>query len=172
MSDQLREKRLRRMVRELNKERKLRAKKIDILCNDIIGTQRSFIRNFESVNFAANFYESIIGARELESLLHSVCATIKEQIDDSTIAFFLKSNNKFSMHLFERHSHAGKILRKLLHAGGNGKYFPVQRIMHLRTHARNGPGGKSEFIQKDFSRRYPALPQRLLIRVYSDLQKS
>lgn len=101
MIDKLREKRLRGMVSRLNKERKCQAKKVDILCNDLIAAQRSFIKSLDSISFAANFYESIVGARDLENLLHSACELIKGENPDATVAFFLRRGGQFAMHLFE-----------------------------------------------------------------------
>lgn len=101
MFDKLRERRLRMLVSRLNKERKCQAKKVDILCNDLIAAQRSFIKSLDSISFAANFYESIVGARDLNNLLHSACELIKGENPDATVAFFLKRNDKFAMHLFE-----------------------------------------------------------------------
>jgi hypothetical protein len=101
MYDKLREKRLRGMVSKLNKERKRQAKKVDILCNDLIAAQRSFIKSLDSISFAANFYESIVGATNLDNLLNSACGLIKGEIPEATVAFFLTRNGKFAMHLFE-----------------------------------------------------------------------
>ncbi len=101
MHEKLREKRLRSMVSRLNKERRRQAKKVDILCNDLIAAQRSFIKSLDSISFAANFYESIVGARDLDSLLNTACGVIRNEIPEATVTFFLTRNGKFSMHLFE-----------------------------------------------------------------------
>jgi hypothetical protein len=101
MYDKLREKRLRAMVSRLNKERRRQAKKVDILCNDLIAAQRSFIKSLDSISFAANFYESIVGATNLDNLLNSACGLIKNEIPEATVAFFLKRSGQFAMHLFE-----------------------------------------------------------------------
>ncbi len=85
----------------LNKERRLHAQKVDILCNDLIEAQRSFIKNLDAVSFAANFYESIVGQTCLNNLLNETCELIKNEIIDASVAFFLRQNGKFAMHLFE-----------------------------------------------------------------------
>jgi hypothetical protein len=84
-----RHRRLRLLIRKLNKERKKQAKKTDILCNDFISAQGDFIKRLNTINFTANFYEVILGTTDLSSLLHTAGKLIKEEISDSNVAFFL-----------------------------------------------------------------------------------
>ena len=60
MDDKQRHRRLRLLIKKLNKDRKKQNQKIDILCNDFIGAQRNFIKRLGIINFVANFYESIL----------------------------------------------------------------------------------------------------------------
>lgn len=96
-----RHKRLRLLVSKLNKERKKQALKIDILCNDFIAGQRDFIRRLDTISFAANFYESIVGITDLNSLLYTAGKLIKDEINGANVAFFLRQNEGFELHLFE-----------------------------------------------------------------------
>jgi hypothetical protein len=84
-----RHRRLRLLVRKLNKERKKQAQKTDILCNDFISAQADFIKRLNTINFTANFYEAILGTTDLNSLLYTAGKLIKEEISDSNVAFFL-----------------------------------------------------------------------------------
>jgi hypothetical protein len=99
-----RHKRLRLLFRKLNKERKKQAEKIDILCNDLIAAQRDFIKRLDVISFAANFYESIIGAADLSSLFYIASKLIREQTGDLNIAFFLRKEESFELRLFESDS--------------------------------------------------------------------
>ena len=99
--DKQRRKRLRLLIKNLNKERKKQAKKIDILCNDFIAAQRDFIKKLNAVSFAASFYESIIGATDLSSLLYAAVRLIKEELDDASVTFFLRRADDFELHIFE-----------------------------------------------------------------------
>ena len=90
MDHKQRHKRLRLLVSKVNKARKVQSKKIDILCNDIIASQRDFIKRLNTIGFTANFYESIVGATDLNSLLHTAGKLIKNEIPDANIAFFLR----------------------------------------------------------------------------------
>jgi len=98
--DEQRYKRLRLLIRKLNKERKTQAKKTDILCNDLIAAQREFIKKLDIISFTANFYESIVGTTDLNTLLHIAAKFIKTEIPDASVAFFLRQTESFELHLF------------------------------------------------------------------------
>ena len=101
MDHKQRYKRLRLLFSKLNKERKNQAKKIDILCNDLIAAQRDFIKRLSTIGFKANFYESIVGMTDLSSLLYTAAKLIRKHITDLSIAFFLRKQDNFELHLFE-----------------------------------------------------------------------
>ncbi len=101
MDDNQRHKRVRLLVKKLNKKRKKQAKKIDILCNDFISAQRDFIKSLRTISFIANFYESIIGITDLNNLLYTAVKLIKEQNADTSVAFFLRQSDNFELYTFE-----------------------------------------------------------------------
>lgn len=101
MEDKQRHRRLRLLIKKLNKTRKKQAKKIDILCNDFIAAQRNFIKSLKTISFIANFYESIIGITDLNSLLYSVVQLIKEENTDANVTFFLRQSDNFELFMFE-----------------------------------------------------------------------
>jgi hypothetical protein len=96
-----RNERLRLLISKLNKERKRQAKKIDILCNDLITAQRDFINKLATISFAANFYETIAGTDELSSLVQTAGKLIKDETADANVSFFLRQGKSFDMHIFE-----------------------------------------------------------------------
>lgn len=96
-----RHKSLRLLISKVNKERKKQAKKIDILCNDLIAAQRDFIKRLNTISFTASFYESIIGTTDLSTLFYTAGKLIKDEIPDANIAFFLRQAESFELHLFE-----------------------------------------------------------------------
>jgi len=95
-----RHKRLRLLIKKLNSERKRQAKKTDILCNDLIAAQRHFIKKLNTINFTANFYESIIASTDLSGLLCTASSLIKEKITDANISFFLREAESFELFMF------------------------------------------------------------------------
>lgn len=101
MNREQRHKRLRRLIKNLNRDRKLRAKKVDILCNDLIGAHRGFIKRLDSIGFAAHFYESILGTADLNGLFYKASNLIKEEVPDANLAFFLRQADSSELHMFE-----------------------------------------------------------------------
>ena len=101
MDDKRRYRRLRLFVKKLNKERKNQAKKMDILCNDLIAAQRGFIKKLKTISFTANFYEAIVGTTDLSTLLYTASKLIKEEIPDSNVGFFLRQQESSELHIFE-----------------------------------------------------------------------
>lgn len=101
VEDKQRHRRLRLLIKKLNKKRKKQAKKIDILCNDFIAAQRDFIKSLKTISFIANFYESIIGIRDLNSLLYTVAKLIKEENTEANVTFFLRQSDNFELYMFE-----------------------------------------------------------------------
>jgi hypothetical protein len=99
--DKQRHRRLRLLIKKLNKERKKQAKKIDILCNDLIAAQRDFIGRLNTISFTANFYESIIGKTDLSDLLCTAVKLIKEKSTDVNVTFFLRQSDNFELHMFQ-----------------------------------------------------------------------
>jgi hypothetical protein len=103
--------RLRLLISKLNKERKKQTKKIDILCNDLIAAQRDFIKRLDTISFAANFYETIAGITELNSLILTASNLIKDKTADANVAFFLRQSDplrteanetsNFELYIFE-----------------------------------------------------------------------
>ena len=92
---------MRLLISKLNKERKKQAKKIDILCNDLIAAQRDFIKRLDTISFTANFYETIAGTIELSSLILLASKLIKDETADANVAFFLRQADNFELHIFE-----------------------------------------------------------------------
>jgi hypothetical protein len=99
--DPKRYKTIKLLVRKVNKERRQQAKKIDILCNNLVEAQRDFIKRLNAIAFAANFYESIVGITDFNSLLYTAGKIIRNELPNANIAFFLRGQDNFELHLFE-----------------------------------------------------------------------
>lgn len=93
--------RLRRLTKQLNKERKRQGKQIDILCNDFIAAQKDFIKKLNVINFTSCFYESLLGTTDLNSLLYTAVKLIKEELEEASVTFFLHQAETFELHIFE-----------------------------------------------------------------------
>jgi hypothetical protein len=90
MSQTERQRRLRLLVKRLNKERKRQASKVDILCNDLIGAQREFMRRLNHIGFAARFYKGLLGAADLRALLTHACRLIRQELPGTRVVLFLR----------------------------------------------------------------------------------
>ena len=101
MDHKQRYRRLRLLISKLNKERKKQAKKIDILCNNLIAAQRDFIKRLDTISFTANFYETIVGTTDLSSLILIASKLIKDKTADANVTFFLRQADNFELHMFE-----------------------------------------------------------------------
>lgn len=101
MGNEQRHRRLRLLLKKLNRQRKKQAHQIDILCNDLIGAQRNFIKRLNTISFIASFCESIIGTTDLNNLLYTAARIIKAETDDASVIFFLRQGDDFRLHAFE-----------------------------------------------------------------------
>ncbi|MCX5635727.1 MAG: hypothetical protein NTW55_07820 [Planctomycetota bacterium] len=101
MNEKLRRKRLRLLVIKINKERKRQGLKIDVLCKDLIGAQKEFIKQLDTISFAATFYESIIGITDTGGLFYMTSRFIREKIPNANVVFILRQADSFELHLFE-----------------------------------------------------------------------
>jgi len=84
---------LRQLIRKLNNIRRIQKQKIDILCNDIIAAHGTFINHLKSFRFAADFYENLLGATNLDSLAGSAGAFFAENIADCSIAIIFTAGD-------------------------------------------------------------------------------
>jgi GAF domain-containing protein len=124
VGDEQRHKRLRLLLRKLNKERKKQSRQIDILCNDLIGAQRNFIKRLNTISFIASFCESIIGTTDLNSLLATAVRIIKDETSDAVVSFFLRQGDDFQLHVFESPTFA---------PGGIGQTCRILERQHLEA---------------------------------------
>lgn len=99
--EETQQKRLRALVHKLNKARKKQARKIDILCGDLISAQRTFIKKLDAIGFAANFYEAIVGVTDLSALFYTAGRLFKDEIPDANFAFFTRREENFELHMLE-----------------------------------------------------------------------
>lgn len=90
MSQTERQRRLRLLIKKLNKERKRQASKVDILCNDLVGAQREFVRRLNQIGFAARFYKGLLGAADLRTVVIQAGRLIREELQGARVVLFLR----------------------------------------------------------------------------------
>ena len=101
MDHENRHKRLRSLIRNMNRQRKRQAQQIDILCHDLIGAQRQFIRHLETLSFVATFYKSLLGIRDLGRLLDTVGEILGRHLSEAHVLFHLRQNGLFRRYTFD-----------------------------------------------------------------------
>ncbi|MBN2590644.1 MAG: hypothetical protein JXA96_12340 [Sedimentisphaerales bacterium] len=101
MNNKNRHQKLLALLNKMKQDGRKQAKQIDILCNDMIGAQRDFIKRLKTIDFRANFYESIMGATDLNCLLSTASVIIKEETNNSDMVFFLHYAESFEIYTFD-----------------------------------------------------------------------
>lgn len=101
MNQSPRQKRLRLLVKKLNRERKRQASQIDILCNDLIAAHRSFVERLNGISFAASFYKNLLGESDLRCLLMRAGQFLEKELPSANITFFLRQPEGCRIPTFE-----------------------------------------------------------------------
>jgi len=100
--------RLREAVRRLNDSRKLISKKVDLLCNDLVGAYGDLSRQLEGVRNQDGFRKFISSAKDLEQLLcHSMDWLLRE-IGYANVAVYLAADDGvFQLGAYMKYTIAG-----------------------------------------------------------------
>ncbi len=93
-----RNRKARLLISRLNKIRHEQAKKIDILCNDMVSAHTDFVNQLNVLNFSVGFYESLIGLKDLDAVLNKTVQKIQSAISHSSAAVYLLNSGKFHIH--------------------------------------------------------------------------
>ena len=101
MGHDSRHKRLRSLIGNMNRQRKRQAKQIDILCHDLIGAQKQFIRHLETLSFVATFYKALLGIRDLGRLLDTAGQILGRQVTEAHVVFHLRQHGLFRRYVFD-----------------------------------------------------------------------
>jgi len=101
MSQTDRHRRLRLLLKNLNRQRKRQATQIDILCNDLISAQRGFINRLQGISFTAQFYKLLLGSTDLNGLLSGAARAIEQELPGAGVSFFLRHAEGCEQHVIE-----------------------------------------------------------------------
>jgi len=80
------------------------AKKIDILCNDIIGAHGDFVRQLGNFAFVVESYESLLEQMDVSELLAAATGLIRTAVADCNVAVFLADSGEFELHVVDEDS--------------------------------------------------------------------
>jgi hypothetical protein len=96
-----RDKRLRFLVRQLNRIRHIQAKKIDILCNDLIGAQKDCIKLLGRLGFVVDAYEVLMGLTDKSAALETAAELIRPAVCAPNVWFLLLEQNNLRVHSYD-----------------------------------------------------------------------
>lgn len=154
LKDQRRLTRLRGAMRQLNQARRTVGKKVDLLCQDLIGAYTDVARQMEQVRVGGHLCKLLASACDLEQMLCHMMDWLLRELGHCNIAIFLTDDEgKSELGAFMKHTIAGDervtrwlaqhviprvTLEGLLHAGDAGdeplgpadvKHIPQQSLM-------------------------------------------
>jgi len=101
VKDDPRHNRLRLLIKNLNKERKKQANQINVLCHGLVAAQKEFIKALANISFAADFYEALLEAPDLNTLLANSAGLIQRVSPQVSIFFLLLTEHTYELHKFE-----------------------------------------------------------------------
>ncbi|AQT68170.1 hypothetical protein STSP2_01325 [Anaerohalosphaera lusitana] len=111
--DDTRYRRIRSLVRKLNRQRHEQAKKIDLLCNDMVGAHREFVLQLENLSAGFTFYESLLGHNDLGQILATTFNYVYRHVNECEVAIFLTDGHNFQVHQAESRTAISKKVEKL-----------------------------------------------------------
>jgi len=95
---------LRQVIRKLNNVKRSQKKQIDILCNDILKAHTDFISHLKNFQFAADFYENILGVTSSEHLARAVGEYFTANLDEINMAIVFMSANRPQIYIYSSDS--------------------------------------------------------------------
>ena len=108
---------------KLNRARKIQAKKIDLLCDDMIKAHRNCLRQLHNFGFVLEYYDKILGLNNPDDLLDTTAQFIHDYLEGANVVIYAqgavrkrivepKSLKNFDNEQFER-CFAGDIIESI-----------------------------------------------------------
>jgi len=126
--------RLRAAVKRLNEARRMVCKKVDLLCNDLVGAYGELARQLDQVRTTEDFRHLMDNARDLEQLLCHAMDWMLRQIGHCNIAVWLAGEDQFQLGAYMKQTIAGDAA--LVEAMQNGLLRRVVREGFIQVDAR------------------------------------
>lgn len=86
-------------IRALKSRQQTQAKKIDILCRDMVSAHEQFSQKLSRLTFAASFYEALLTCGDREDTIERAVKLIGANVDQAAAAVFLVEASGFDVHL-------------------------------------------------------------------------
>jgi CheY-like chemotaxis protein len=98
---------LRDAVRRLNQARRIVGKKVDLLCNDLVGAYGELAGQLDQVRTQEGFRNLLESARDLEQLLCHAMDWMLRRMGYSNMAIWLAGNEQFQLGAYMKHTIPG-----------------------------------------------------------------
>jgi len=98
---------LRHAVVRLNEARRIVAKKVDLLCNDLVGAYGELASQLDHVRTQEGFRNLLASARDLEQMLCHAMDWMLRHLGYSNIAVWLAGNDQFQLGAYMKHTIPG-----------------------------------------------------------------
>jgi CheY-like chemotaxis protein len=98
---------LRSAVRRLNQARRMVGKKVDLLCNDLVGAYGELAGQLDQVRTQEGFRNLLSAARDLEQLLCHAMDWMLRHLGYSNVAVWLAGNEQFQLGAYMKHTIVG-----------------------------------------------------------------
>jgi transcriptional regulator with GAF, ATPase, and Fis domain len=90
--------RLRSLAHNINRQRKVQARKIDILCNDMVQAHRGLLESLTSISFTSSIHESLIACRDADDVLKAISGIFCKRFGECGIAMLLTDGSGVTTH--------------------------------------------------------------------------
>jgi len=101
------------VIRKLRKSTNEQARKIDILCNDIISAHGDFSCQLGNLGFVVQLYESLLSQNDISGVLATSAEFIRDGIGDCNVAVYLADSAGFELHLTDEEAYIDIDLARL-----------------------------------------------------------
>ena len=128
---------LRSAVRRLNQARRVVGKKVDLLCNDLVGAYSELAGQLDQVRSQEGFRAMLGAARDLEQLLCHAMDWLLRRLGNSNIAIWLAGHEQFQLGAYMKHTIPGDA--KLVEAMRKGLLLRVVKEGFIHLEAADAP---------------------------------
>lgn len=128
---------LRGAVRRLNESRRIVCKKVDLLCNDLVGAYGELAEQLDQVRTQEGFRTLLASAKDLEQLLCHAMDWMLRRVGYSNIAVWLAGHEQFQLGAYMKHTIPGEA--KLMEAMRRGLIVRLVKEHFIHLPAADAP---------------------------------
>lgn len=91
--------RARKLCKGLSRDRRHLRSKVDLLCKDLVGSNKQLVQTLGDLRFLCNFQHELMGENDLACLLHKAIQFLVAELENTSAAIFLSATRKIEAHL-------------------------------------------------------------------------